>query len=249
VFRGFEFTNTDRIGIVLGLDEASTEASTPPGVALADSAPPETVSMGRGPLIAVGALVLLYAVLSHYSNSVSDAKGLAVGLSIGPLLLICLALVFRWAGRLPALLAAVVVATLLYRYLPALEKHYEWLDLVQQCGVYALLAAGFGRSLLPGKVPLCAQLAIKMHGALAPVEIRYMRHATLAWMAFYLALVAAIIILFLSAPVNIWSLFVNFAIYGLILLMVLGDHWLRRKLLPPRPSGGMLGIIQRTLIG
>ena len=205
--------------------------------------------MKWGPLLLVGLLVVGYAALSQYSNSVPDAKGLAVGLSIGPLLLIGLVLLFRWAGALPTALVATVTGALLYRHLPALEKNYEWLDLAQQCGVYALVAASFARSLLPGQVPLCTQLAVRMHGELTPAEVRYTRRATIAWVVFYLALVAAIAVLFVEAPLKIWSLFVNFATFGLILLMGLGDQWLRRRVLPPRPSGGLLGVLQRALIG
>jgi uncharacterized membrane protein len=194
-------------------------------------------------------LILAYAALSHYSNSVPDAKGLAVGLSVGPVVLIAFVLVLRWSGWVAAVLFAALVAVLWYRYLPALEKNYDWLDLVQQCGVYGLLAASFARSLLPGRVPLCTQLAMQLHGTLVPVEIRYLRRATLAWVVFYVALAAAIVVLFLNASVKMWSLFVNFATYGLIVLMALGDHWLRRRLLPQRPSGGLLGVLQRALIG
>ncbi len=197
----------------------------------------------------VGVLVAGYALLSHYSNSVPEAKGLAVALCIGPIGLIALALLWRWGGAWAALGAAWVSGALIYRYLPALEKNYEWLDLAQQCGVYGLLAASFARSLLPGQTPLCTQLAAKMHGALAPVEIRYTRRATLAWMIFYLALVGAIIALFLEAPLRVWSFFVNFIAFGLILAMGIADYGLRRLVLPPRPSGGFLGILQRALIG
>ena len=97
---------------------------------------------------------------------------------------------------------------------------------------------------------LCApQLAIKMHGELAPAEVRYTRRATIAWLVFYVALIAAIVILFVDSTLRIWSLFVNFATYGLILLMGLGDHWWRRKVLPLRRHGGLIAALQRALIG
>lgn len=200
-------------------------------------------------LLIVAALLLGYAGFSYYSTSTPNARGLAVGLSIGPLLLIGLALTYRWVGALSTLLLAAAAAALLYCYLRVLETNVEWLDLVQQCGVYGLVAVSFGRSLLPRRVPLCTQLATKMHGALTPVEVLYTRRATLAWLIFYLALIVVIIALYLNQPLKIWSLFVNFGAIGLILLMGLGDHWLRARLLPPRPSGGLLAILHRALIG
>lgn len=201
------------------------------------------------PLTLVVALIVAYALLSHYSSTHPDAKGLGAALSIGPILLIGLVLLWRWTSPPMALLAAAGVGAVLWRFWPMIERNYEWADLAQQCGAYALVAAGFARSLLRGRVPLCEQLAVKMHGTLAPVETVYMRRATLTWAIFYFALAAAILILYFAAPLSLWSLFVNFATFSLIFLAGLADHALRRRLLPRHPSGGILTIIRQALIG
>lgn len=201
------------------------------------------------PLTIVGALVIAYAALSHYSSTHPDAKGLGAGLSIGPVLLIGLVLVWRWTSRLTALAAAAGVGAVLWRYWPVVEGNYEWADLAQQCGAYTLVAASFARSLSTGRVPLCEQLAVKMHGALAPIEVAYMRRATVAWVFFYVALATAILIVYFAAPLRLWSLFVNFGTFGLIFLAGLADHALRRRVLPRHPGGGILAIIRQSLIG
>jgi uncharacterized membrane protein len=59
----------------------------------------------------------------------------------------------------------------------------------------------------------------------------------------------AIFILYFSAPLRVWSLFVNFGTFGLILLMGIGDHAIRQRVLPQHERGGILHIIQRSLIG
>jgi uncharacterized membrane protein len=205
--------------------------------------------MSRRALAVFAVILIGYAALSHYSNSRPDAKALAVGLSIGPILLIGLALLLRWTTVPITLGVACMVGAVVYYCLPALEKNYEWLDLVQQAGVYGLVMVSFARSLWPGKTPLCTQLAIQMHGTLDASEIAYTRRATAAWAVFYLALTITIVVLFFVAPLKVWSMFVNFATFGLIVAMALGDHLLRRAVLPPRPSRGLIDVLQRALLG
>lgn len=203
----------------------------------------------RFQLAAVAAIVVGYAALSHYSAMSPDSKGLGAALSVAPVSLIAVLLAWRWTKPLTALLIAASLCALLYHYWPAIERNYEWADLAQQCGAYGLIALSFARSLFASRVPLCTQLAIQVHGTLTPAEIAYTRRATQAWGGFYALMAAAILILHFAVSLRIWSLFVNFATFGLMILMGIADHAIRRRVLPRHPSGGMLAIIQRTLIG
>jgi uncharacterized membrane protein len=195
------------------------------------------------------ALIIGYAALSHYSASSPDKKGLGAALSIGPVLLIGVVLLWRWTRPLTALLIAVSLCAFLYAYWPVVERNYEWADLAQQCGAYSLVALSFARSLFAGRVPMCTQLASKLHPALTPAETAYTRHATVAWVVFYVLMTMVIFILFFAASLRVWSLFVNFVAFGLIMLMGIADHAIRRRVLPRRSSGGILAIIQRSLTG
>ena len=199
-------------------------------------------------LAAVVAIFAGYAALSHYSNSTPDAKGLATGLSLAPLLLIGAVMVWRWSHPLLASSIFVLTGILLYRYWPLLTAYYEWSDLVQQCGAYALVSLSFARSLVGGRVPLCTQLTATLHGSPTPVEITYTRWATLAWTLVYALLAATILILFFVASLRIWSLFVNFYSFGLIALAFVIDHAVRRRVLPHRP-GGVLAAVRQSLSG
>jgi uncharacterized membrane protein len=200
-------------------------------------------------LTAVVALVIGYAALSHYSATSPDAQGLGAALSVAPLGVIGVLLACRWTKPLTALLVAVSLCGLLYYCWPVIERNYEWADLAQQCAAYGLIALGFARSLFAGHVPLCTQLAIQVHGALNAAEISYTCRATQAWCAFYALLAAAILMLYFAVPLRVWSLFVNFAVFGLMMLMGIADHAIRRRILPRHPRGGILTIIQRALIG
>lgn len=200
-------------------------------------------------LTALAVLIIGYAALSHYSASEPDAKGLGAVLSVAPVALIGVILVWRWTRPLLALLTAIVLCAGLYLYWPVVKNNYEWADLVQQCGAYALVAASFARSLFANRVPLCTQMANKMHGSLAPVEIAYMRRATIAWALFYALIATAILILFFAVSPRGWSFFVNFATFGLIVVMGIVDHAIRHRLLPRHRGGGILAAIQRALVG
>lgn len=199
-------------------------------------------------MLIVSALIVGYAVLSHYSNSRPEAQGLGAALSAGPILLITALLVWRWSHPLVATLILVLAGVLLYRYWPFLKQYYEWADVVQQGGAYGLVSFAFGRSLWGNRVPVCTQMAGKLHGALTPLEIAYLRRATLAWALFYGLLAAVIIILFFVTSLRNWSLFVNFASFGLIALVYFADHAIRRRLLPRRP-GGLLAALRQSLGG
>ena len=203
----------------------------------------------RVQLTVVAALVVGYAALSHYSASSPDAKGLGAALSVAPVSLIGVLLAWRWTKPLTSLLITVSLCALLYHYWPAIERNYEWADLAQQCGAYGLIALGFVRSLFSGRIPLCTQLAIQVHGSLTPAEITYTRRATGAWGAFYVLMAVAILLLYFAVSLRVWSLFVNFATFGLMLLMGIADHAIRRRVLPRHPSGGILAIIHRTFLG
>ncbi len=191
----------------------------------------------------------MYAVLSHYGSSDPSAKALGAALSVGPLALIAVALSWRWTPRWTAVLITATIAAVLWRHWSFLEQHFEWADLLQQAGAYVLISLSFAHSLFGGRAPLCTRLSLQMHGALEPLELLYLRRATWAWAIFYLGLAAVIVVLFFVVSQSSWSLFVNFAIFGLIILAGVVDYYLRRKLLPIRPGEGLMTLLQRTLIG
>jgi uncharacterized membrane protein len=203
----------------------------------------------RVPLIISGAVIAAYAGLSYYSSANPAAKGLGAGLSVGPVLLIAIALLWRWVHPLAAAAVTALLAAALYRYWPQLEAHFEWADLAQQAGMFGLLTVTFARSLCGGRVPVCTQLADKLHGPLLAEEVVYTRRATRAWTVFYAILTLAIVLLFFAAPLKVWSMFVNFGTYGLIALMFAVEHVIRGRALPHAPHPGLLASIRQFLVG
>jgi uncharacterized membrane protein len=195
-------------------------------------------------LAAIIAFVVVYAALSHYSNSLAQTHDLGVGLALGPVLMVGLLLIWRWTHLLVALLTAAGAAVLLRHYWPVMEKNFPVVYLLQEGGFYSLMAASFGLSLRKHGVALCTQLADKVHGPLSPKEVLYTRRVTAAWGLFFLAITGVTLILFVLAPLRIWSLFANFCVVPLVGLMFLAEYAVRRRVLPQVSRRGILAAVR-----
>ena len=203
--------------------------------------------MALGRRLQLAAVVLFfvgYAVLSHYSNSNAQAQDLGAVLAFAPPLIIGVALVWRSSGMLTAALVAAAAGLTLREFWPLFAQNFSLLVLLQQCGFYFILAFSFGRTLAKGRVPLCTQFADKIHGPLSPLELRYTRGVTVAWVIFFLLNVAATILLFAFAPSRIWSLFVNFLSAPLVLLMFAVEYAVRRRALPQVRRSGLIATLR-----
>jgi uncharacterized membrane protein len=195
-------------------------------------------------LAAVLLFFIAYSVLSHYSNLNPQAHDLRTVLALAPMLILGLVLVWRWSGALVGLLGAAAAAYLLRAFWPLFAQNFSIVYLVQQTGFYSIMAFSFGRSLRKGSVPLCTQLADRVHGPLSALELRYTRQVTVAWVIFFLCNVAANFLLFELAPLRVWSAFVNFCSLPLILLMFVAEYAVRRRVLPQVQRNGLIATLR-----
>lgn len=238
----------------MALESEESSPARAPGPPFADSrlqggASPDAPRASLLQLSIVAAAFIAYALLSHYSESVPDAKGLGAGISIGPIALIGAVLVWRWTSPPVAVACIGLGCWAVFHCWTFLETHFAWADLLQQCGAYALLAVGFARTLAGGRVPMCTRMADRLHGPLERVEVSYTRRATAVWALFYGLLAAAIAVLFFAAPRPVWSAFVNFATFALIGIVFAVDHAIRRRVLPRKPGTGMVAALRQALAG
>ena len=202
------------------------------------------VSGRRPQLAAVIVCFIAYSVLSHYSNAHPESRNLGAALSLAPMLILGLILIWRWSGALLALLAAAAAAWLLHHFWPLVAQNFPLVYLIQECSFNAIMAWSFGRSLLKGRVPLCTQLADKVHGPLSALELLYTRKVTAAWAIFFLTNIALMLLLFEFAPLRIWSLYVNFLSLPLILLMFLLEYAVRRRVLPAVKRSSLMATLR-----
>jgi uncharacterized membrane protein len=190
------------------------------------------------------AAIAVYAGLSHYSNSVAGGHDLGAALALAPVAVVATLLAWRTVPPAVAVLLYAGLAGLLVGFWPVLRQNYPLINLVQDSSVYGLLGFTFGRSLMPGRVALCTRLADREHGPLSAPEVRYTRQVTAAWTVFFLVITAASILLFVSAPLRIWSLFINFCVLPLVGAMFIAEYQVRRRVLPGVKRTGLLAALR-----
>jgi len=199
---------------------------------------------GRGLQIAAAcALLAAYSGLSHFCNT-HGRQRMGAALALTPPLVLGLSLLWRSVRPWIAGPLTVALALLLYDGWGQLEKKFSMVYLMQECGMYSLLAFGFGRSLSPGNLALCTRLADRLHGPLTPREVRYTRQVTVAWAVFFGTLTLTILGLYAFASLSIWSLFVNFIALPLVGLMFVAEYAVRRRALPQTERRGILASVR-----
>src|SRR5580658_3260437 len=181
----------------------------------------------------VAASILTYALLQHHANTTAGAAPLGAALAITPLLITWLLLARRtpWP-RVGVVLAALMAGALLVASWPRIEHNFSLMFMLQEAGVYLILAFGFGRSLLAGQTPLCTHWATMVHGPLSQAVQRYTRAVTRAWTLFFVGISLTIVLLYTLAPLRVWSIFSNFLTLPLAALMFAIEYELRRRRLP-----------------
>ena len=190
------------------------------------------------------AAIAAYAGLSHYSNGAAGGRDLGAALALAPVTVIATILAWRTAPPAVAALLSASLAGLIVGLWPLLRQNYPLINLVQDSSVYGLLGFTFGRSLLPGRVALCTQLADKEHGPLSAPEVRYTRQVTAAWTIFFFVIAAVSILLFAAAPLRMWSLFINFCVLPLVGAMFVAEYQIRRRILPEVKRTGLLATLR-----
>jgi len=98
------------------------------------------------------------------------------------------------------------------------------LDLASLPGIphalaYSSLLIGFALSLRPGHEAVLTRIATRLRGPLPPGLHAYTRSVTAAWSCFFAAQLVLSLTLFLFAPVEIWSLFINVLNLPLVVTM------------------------------
>jgi len=92
---------------------------------------------------------------------VAGVRGLGAALALAPIAVVAMILAWRTAPPAVAALIYAGLAGLILGLWPVLRQNYPLINLVQDSSVYGLLGFTFVRSLLPGRMALCTQLADK----------------------------------------------------------------------------------------
>jgi len=123
-------------------------------------------------------------------------------------------------------------------WLGSLDKAFYWR--VASTVMLGWLAVFFGRTLLPGRVPLIERIA-RVSDPLLPTPLRrYTRRLTAVWCGY-----------FILAVLLAWLPGEAFARAGLLVwvgtaVLFIGEHWLRPRLFPGQAFPGLLQQLRDT---
>lgn len=206
---------------------------------------PHILRIAKG--VAVAGCIALYAVLMHRVNVAGQPGLLGALLAAAPLFLLALAILMNVRTRVAggALFLSGTVA--LWLAWPVVARHSGTLFWLQDIALLLGLLFVFGRTLLPGRKPLCVTFAEMMHGPLSPEHARYARRVTVAWAAFFAGLATISTLLFLLAPLAMWSLYANFMVLPLIGVMFIVEYRMRKRVLADAPHGRLLDAVNAYL--
>lgn len=186
----------------------------------------------------IGALLIGYALLAHYTSAVPEAgNGWAVLLAVAPLFLIGVGIARRGGAVGVAAFTAGSVALLAWAW-PKLLHHVDGLYLLQHVGINGSLGLLFGRTLLEGREPLCTTFASLMQPRVSPAVLSYTRKVTVVWTGFFAVVVSASLLLYAFAPVAVWSLFANVLTGPLVATLFVCEYLTRLFVLAPEDRGG-----------
>ena len=200
--------------------------------------------MLKGVLIA--ALIAGYTFASHFALVLPEGKKIAAALALGVTAVVLAIFIFQWMGKLLAsrfipqksvwktilasALAVLPLAVGLWLVWPIVVDNAPILYFVQHVGTNAMLAWVFGHTLMAGSTPLVVSFA-RIVNPVLPAEIEaYARKVTLAWTLFFVATCVISAVLFIAAPLPVWSTFAVLLQWPTVVIFFVGEYVLRRYL-------------------
>jgi len=192
-------------------------------------------------------IVLLLGLDLFLANVLSPKAGVSatvVVLAFLPITLILLDVLWHTSGKRTALAVAALIAIGGWLLLPMLKGQISLVYLLQHLTANLLLGFWFGRSLWRNREPVCTQFAGMLHAHMSPLLVHYTTRVTQAWTIFFFAMAATSILLYLFAPIDIWSIFANGLTLPLLILMFAAEYLVRCRILPPEDQLGPMSAIR-----
>ena len=110
---------------------------------------------------------------------------------------------------------------------------------------YVALLAFFLASLAPGRDSVATMLARRSRGQHLSAELEvYTRRVTWFWCWFSVAQLSVSLLLLLFAPLQLWSLFVNFCNFPLLLVTLGGEYVYRQWRHPAEPPERLIDMVR-----
>lgn len=183
-------------------------------------------------VVGAGLLALGWAVAAYVNSGRGQPSHWGVALALAPLVLVAAVALWRLQKRwLGAVGFVLVVGGLIWLW-PLLLGRVATVYFVEHVGVEIFLAALFGRTLFGPGESLVTQLARRVHGGeLSVPQQSYTRNVTRAWTLFFSMMALTSTVLFIWAPLSVWSTFATLLSGPLTGAMFAGEMLVRRKVL------------------
>jgi uncharacterized membrane protein len=164
-------------------------------------------------LIAVAPLAI------HFAIATSSWTGLIVLVPVLQLLALATFAVWRQPVRLRWLGPLVILAVLGIAWAERAGLNLTAMPGIPHAVAYTSLLIGFGCTLLPGREALLTRVVVAVRGPMPPDVIQHTRRATIAWCCFFAGQLIGSLFLYLFAPLETWSFFINVLNLPLIVVM------------------------------
>lgn len=178
--------------------------------------------------------------LANILSPKAEVSTAVVVLAFLPITLIMLDVLWQTSGKAVALTVAALIVLGGVLLLPQLQAQISLIYLLQHLTANLLLGFWFGRSLWRNRQPVCTQFAGVLHPRMTPLLVQYTTRVTRAWTVFFFAMATTSILLYLFAPITLWSIFANSLTLPLLVLMFGAEYLVRRRVLPPEDQLGPL---------
>ena len=199
--------------------------------------------------VVIVVLMAAYALISHFALILPGGKVMAAGLAVTIPVFTLVWIIFQWLKKwlfqnsntqntalnllkVGAAVSVALVAVLVpLRWVwPLVLANPDNLYFAQHLGTNALLAWVFGHTLASGAIPLVVRFAKMVHQEM-PAEIEaYARKVTVAWTLFFTATCIVSLVLFVSAPLVVWSAFAVLLQWPSVAVFFVGEYVLRKIL-------------------
>ncbi|MBK8739048.1 MAG: hypothetical protein IPM02_05610 [Betaproteobacteria bacterium] len=192
-------------------------------------------------IAAIAAAVVAYPILAHLVAAAPPPAGIgAVAFAVAPLIVVAAIVGWRGPYRMLTLGLCAAACAALWIHASDIAGHLGLVYFIQNICTNAALGLIFGRSLAAGREPLCTHLATMVRGPLQPPVARYTRQVTVAWTIFFAAMIAVSALLFIVAPIAVWSAFANLLSMPLVAAMFIAEFAVRKRVLPDLPRTHVL---------
>jgi uncharacterized membrane protein len=114
---------------------------------------------------------------------------------------------------------------------------------------YAALLFGFGYTLLPGHEAILTRVVNAVRGPLPPELIVHTRRVTFAWCCFFAGQIIMSAVLYVFAPLEVWSFFINVLNLPLVVLMFVVEglyRFFRFRDFPMDSLSDILRVVAKT---